>query len=73
MTDWVHSRVPYFDDSRQIEVWLGNSLVREAMRVTRDSMYLTPGTLVYTDCQLPMADVICDERSVMAWRVKDKP
>ena len=68
--EWIHdARLPRYDDIHTFQVWIYDG-VRTVRRVGNESMSLTPGTLVYTDCTHPMQNVICHELDVKAWRMK---
>lgn len=40
---------------------------RKVKRVGNDSMSLSPGTLIFTDCTHPMQNVIVDESKIESW------
>ena len=62
-------RLPYLDDSHEFEVWIDN-YVRTVRRIGDNSLSLTPGTLVFTDCTHPAQNVLCHEPLIKAWRMK---
>ena len=68
--DWEHEgKPPRFDDMHDYQVWIYGA-VRNVRRVGNCSTCLDPGTLAYTDCMHPIANVICHEPDICAWRLK---
>lgn len=67
--DWIHdAKLPRYDDIHEFEVWIYGD-ARKVRRAGNNSMSLTPGTLIFTDCTHPMQNVLCHEPDVMAWRM----
>lgn len=70
--DWEHEgKPPKFDDINVYQVWV-NGYVRLVRRVGNRSMFLSPGTLAFVDCNHPLQNVICDEKQVQAWRLAER-
>ena len=68
--DWEHEgKPPRFDDAHDYQVWIYGA-VRSVRRVSNWSTWLNPGTLIYTDLMHPMANVLCHEPDIFAWRMK---
>ncbi len=68
---WVtDAPFPFFDDTREFQVWLGNS-VRSVRRIGNgNSSNFSPGTVVFTDCDHPSQNVLCDVSRIKGWRMK---
>jgi hypothetical protein len=64
----VDERMPRFDDVREFEVWMRSGDVRRVRRIGNRSAFITPGTLVFSDCNQPLQNVLCDECNVLGWR-----
>ena len=59
---------PKFDDISTFTVRVFNQL-RTVRRVGAIEVRgFSPGTLIFTDCNNPMQNVLCDESRIQAWR-----
>jgi hypothetical protein len=67
MSEWMHEGVPPYADGAAFAVWLDDNTVR-AVRRAGSRGPMTPGTLLFTDSRNPMANALCDESRVRAWR-----
>ena len=64
----LEGKPPQFDDLHEYQVWI-EGVVRNVRRIGNRSMSLTPGTLVYTDCNYPIQNCICYEPAIEGWRL----
>ena len=72
--EWIIGSKPRpYDDINAFQVWLDDGSVRRARRVGNWSTALNPGTLCFTDCTHPLANVICHEPRIRAWRIDLPP
>lgn len=73
LRDWIIGSKPRrFDDANAFDLWMRDGSVRRARRVGNESLNITPGTLIFTDCQHPLQNVVCDERDVQGWRIREE-
>ena len=62
--DWIHDGKPSYLPLTY-QVWLDDGQVRMVRRIET----LDPSTLWFLDNRHPLANAICDDRRIRAWRM----
>lgn len=64
----MHDSIPYENIGKQeyeVEIFNGT---RKVKRVGNESMLLSPGTLIFTDCTHPTQNAIVPESEIKSWK-----
>jgi hypothetical protein len=71
MENWeVDEKMPKYNDVDLFDVVVFNQ-VRTVKRIGNfESNLFAPGVLIFTDCNIPIQNVLVDESKITAWKIQ---